>query len=90
MVTNSPREQKCHNGGDVLNSPSASDQEGEYVVEKIIAQSGPKDGAFDEDAYLVRWEGYPDEQCTVSSWDYLLLPFRKSFFWFSDTLRICN
>ena len=90
MATDSPQDQKCHNGGDILTSPSASDQEDEYVVDKIIAQSGPKDGAFDEDTYLVRWEGYTDEQCTVSSWGYPLIPFRKSFSWFSGTLRIWN
>jgi hypothetical protein len=54
------------NGGGLSTASSASDSEGEFVVDKILAQSVPENSDDDEEMYLVRWEGYPDEQCTVS------------------------
>jgi hypothetical protein len=55
------------NSGDPSTASSASDSEGEFVVDKILAQSVPEKSDDDEEEmYLVRWEGYPDEQCTVS------------------------
>jgi hypothetical protein len=63
----SPQEPKGQNGGDLFTGSSASDLEDEFVVEKIIAQSVPDNSDDEEEEmYLVRWEGYPDEQCTVS------------------------
>ena len=50
--------------GSSSDSSSASEQENEYVVDKIIAQSEPEEGEDEEEMYLVRWEGYPDDQCT--------------------------
>ncbi len=56
------------NGGGLCTASSASDSEGEFVVDKILAQSVPEND--EEEMYLVRWEGYRDEQCTVSVlWD---------------------
>jgi hypothetical protein len=70
MATFSPQslqELKDHDGQDIFTSPSASDPEDEYVVDRIIAQSVPDTSDNEEEEmYLVRWEGYPDEQCTVS------------------------
>ena len=53
-------------GGGLSAASSASRLEGEFVVDKILAQSVPENSDDDEEMYLVRWEGYPDEQCTVS------------------------
>ena len=50
--------------GSSSDSSSASGQEDEYVVNSIIAQCEPEDGEDGEGLYLVRWEGYPDNQCT--------------------------
>ena len=66
MAPFSPQAPNLHPDGDILSSPSVSDQEDEYVVDKIIAQTGPEEGDYDETMYLVRWEGYSDERCTVS------------------------
>jgi hypothetical protein len=63
----SPQEPTGYNGGDLSTGSSASDLEDEFVVDKIIAQSVPEKSDDDEEEmYLLRWEGYPDEQCTVS------------------------
>jgi Chromo (CHRromatin Organisation MOdifier) domain len=73
MATFSP-----HSGeesGDLSPTSSASDQEGEYVVDRIIAQFAPDDSGEEEEMYLVRWEGYPDERCTVSLGDSSHIPF---------------
>jgi hypothetical protein len=59
--------QMGENGRDLSTASSASDSEGEFVVDEILAQSVPEKSDDDEEEmYLVRWEGYPDEQCTVS------------------------
>jgi hypothetical protein len=63
----SPKEQNGQHGGEIFTGSSASDLEDEFVVNKIIAQSVPDNSVDEEDEmYLVRWEGYPDQQCTVS------------------------
>ena len=70
MATFSPKPsqgQVGQDGGGLSAASSASDLEGEFVVDKILAQSVPENSDDDEEEmYLVRWEGYPDEQCTVS------------------------
>ena len=81
----SPREPIGRRGGDVLSSPSASDQEDEYVVDRIIAQSVPDDSDDEEEMYLVRWEGYPDEQCTVSIGDSAHI-ISKELYWLTTGL----
>ena len=74
----SPLGSKGEESGDLSPTSSASDQEGEYVVDRIIAQSVPDDNGEEEEMYLVRWEGYPDEQCTVSLEDSSHMPFRRA------------
>jgi hypothetical protein len=81
MATFSPHSSPSSKGeesGDLSPTSSASDQEGEYVVDRIIAQSAPDDNGEEEEVYLVRWEGYPDEQCTVSLGDSSRMPFRRA------------
>ena len=82
MATFSPHSALGSNGeesGDLSPTSSASDQEGEYVVDRIMAQIVPDGNEEEEEMYLVRWEGYPDEQCTVSSGDPSHIPFLQSF-----------
>jgi hypothetical protein len=62
----SPLGSKGEESGDLSPTSSASDQESEFVVDRIIAQFAPDGKGEEEEMYLVRWEGYPDEQCTVS------------------------
>lgn len=45
-------------------SESDSEDEDEFVVDRIIAQSISNNEEKGEDMYLVRWEGYSDEECT--------------------------
>ena len=71
----SPLGSKGEESGDLSPTSSASDQEGEYVVDRIIAQSEPDGNGEGEEMYLVRWEGYPDEQCTVSLGNSSFMPF---------------
>jgi hypothetical protein len=72
----SPLGSKGEESEDLSPTSSASDQEGEYVVDRIIAQFAPDDsGEEEEEMYLVRWEGYPDERCTVSLGDSSHIPF---------------
>lgn len=71
----SPLDSKGEESGDLSPTSSASDQEGEYVVDRIIASD---DNGEEEEMYLVRWEGYPDEQCTVSLGDSSHMPFRRA------------
>ena len=62
----SPQDLKDYHGGELSTCSSASDQDDEYVVDRIIAQYVPDNSGGEEEMYLVRWEGYPDDQCTVS------------------------
>jgi hypothetical protein len=71
----SPQGSKGEESGDLSPTSSVSDQEGEYVVDRIIAQFVPEGNGKKEEMYLVRWEGYPDEQCTVSLGNSSLMPF---------------
>ena len=71
----SPLGSKGEESGDLSSTSSVSDQEGEYVVDRIIAQFAPDGNGEKEEMYLVRWEGYPDEQCTVSPGNSSLIPF---------------
>lgn len=67
LFPTSPQGPMGQNGGGLSTASSASDSEAEFVVDKILAQSVPENSDDDEEEmYLVRWEGYPDEQCTVS------------------------
>jgi hypothetical protein len=71
----SPLVSKGEETGDLSPTSSTSDQEREYVVDRIIAQFEHDENGEEEEMYLVRWEGYPDEQCTVSLGDSFLVPF---------------
>jgi hypothetical protein len=71
----SPLGSKGEESGDLSSISSVSDQEGEYVVDRIIAQFAPDGNGEKEEMYLVRWEGYPDEQCTVSLGNSSFMPF---------------
>jgi hypothetical protein len=71
----SPLGSKGEESGDLSSTSSVSDQEGEYVVDRIIAQFAPDGNGEKEEMYLVRWEGYPDEQCTVSLGNSSFMPF---------------
>ena len=75
----SPLGSKGEESGDLSPTPPISDQEGEYVVDRIIAQLLPDGNGEGEEMYLVRWEGYPDEQCTVSLGILLIYLFRPGF-----------
>jgi hypothetical protein len=82
MATFSPHSTLGSNGeesGDLSPTSSTSDQEGEYVVDRIISQNVPDGNGEEEEMYLVRWEGYPDEQCTVSPGTFLTCLFCKAF-----------
>ena len=75
MATFSPHSPLGEESGDLSPTSSASDQESEYVVDRIIAQLVPDGKGEEEEMYLVRWEGYPDEQCTVSLGGLFYIPF---------------
>jgi hypothetical protein len=71
----SPQGSKGEEGGDLSSASSTSDPENEYVVDRIIAQIVPDGNGEGEEMYLVRWEGYPDERCTVSQGPPFSCPF---------------
>lgn len=67
VSADSLHERNGRNSGILGLAALADESENKFVVDRVIAQKGFEDSPDGKrEMYLVKWEGYPDEECTVS------------------------